>query len=245
MRHRFFRSLGIAWGYVCAWLFGLPLGALLGVLCLAGAVRIRGYARACRAIGKGNIILASNHPSLLETFLIPITFTLRGLFNSRYFLWSFPDKSLFGEHKLIYFLWRCIRIDRDTGSRARQHNSTALLMACKVLKSGYGIVVHPEGGRTWKGDPLLENGGRRMRRVSGTAAKLAHLSGGSIMPVWVSMPDGMCRDLPGFRELFARLVQPRHWPITISYGETYRPQSPFNSRAERERLQHEIFHAMA
>jgi 1-acyl-sn-glycerol-3-phosphate acyltransferase len=236
----FQRSLVIVSGYVCTWLLGPVLGALFGILVLLGAVRIRGYRGACEAIGEGNLVIASNHPSLLETFLIPLTFVWPALYNTRYFLWSLPDRHLFGRGRLIYALWRCIRINRDKGAEAREDNSKAIDYAAAVLSSGFSIVVHPEGGRTLKG-ATIERSHRRMRRVSATAAKLAHRIGGRILPVWVEMRENMQRDLPGFAALFVRLVQPRYWPVTITFGKSYATKEPFDQSAERERLQNAIF----
>ncbi len=229
-------------GYAVALMFGSILCPLFKTLEWMGAIRVRGRERAFREIRHGNVVIAANHPTLLETFLIPLMFTPRGLFNERYFVWSMPDKRLFGRLP-VYNAWRCITVDRNRTRKAREHNKLADQKAGQMLREGYSIVVHPEGGRTSKGASLIERNGRSMRPVSVSPVKLAYRTGGRVLPIWVAVADGMQRDLPGFGRLFLRLLQPKYWPIELRVGHAYGFCGPFDRLAERDRLQRAIFDA--
>ena len=46
-------------------------------------------------VRRGRVLIVANHPSLIETFLIPLVFWPWAMFRLRMFPWSLPDKNLF------------------------------------------------------------------------------------------------------------------------------------------------------
>jgi len=72
---------------------------------------------------RGRVLIVANHPSLIETFFIPLVFWPWAMFRLRMFPWSLPDKNLFKSftpehHERL----RCIRVGRDDTLESRRLN---------------------------------------------------------------------------------------------------------------------------
>ena len=103
------------------------LGTLLGIpfwlLGLFRIIRISGYWRAVNYVRRGRVLIVANHPSLIETFLIPLVFWPWAMFRLRMFPWSLPDKNLFkGFTPEHHERLRCIRVGRDDTLESRKLN---------------------------------------------------------------------------------------------------------------------------
>ena len=224
--------------YVVTWTFGNVLGAIFWLLVALRIIRIRGYKNAMRAVRHGGVIIAANHPSLLETFLIPLVFWPRFLFNHRFYVWSAPDIALFPTGlKWLYVLLHCVTLDR---TNPRQ-SVAGVKQITELLQAGRTIVIHPEGGRTIKGDDFRRFGGRKVRRIRTLVPKIAERVGAHIMPayVWMRRVDRPLSFWDGIVRLFRR----DRTPIVISFARTYRVRSPMQLNVENEKLEKKILSA--
>jgi len=114
-------------GLAMAVLLGTLLGIPFWLLGLFRVIRISGYWRAVDYVRRGRMLIVANHPSLIETFLIPLVFWPWAMFRLRMFPWSLPDKNLFKgftpeQHERL----RCIRVGRDDTLESRKFNWSAM-----------------------------------------------------------------------------------------------------------------------
>ncbi len=174
--------IGLA--YVVAWTFGNIVGPLFWLLVAFGRIRIRGYCTLVASIRAGHLIITPNHPSLLETFLIPAMLWPHYLYSPRFFVWSVPDERLFGGFEWAYPLLRCVTVHRGDQKKA----TTGMRRIMRLLNGGEVFVIHPEGGRTCKGQEHRTRGGRRLRPIATSIPAIARKAGARILPMWVSMP---------------------------------------------------------
>lgn len=145
------RAANVALAYMVVWAFGILGGclfwSLVGLWAVSGGkagIRIRGYWRAIEAVAKGRLIIAVNHPSLLEPILIPLMFFPWYCFWPRFFVWSVPDRRLLPRRlRWLFPLGRCITVDR---SESRRQNQTAFRDIPMVLHRRDVIVIHPDTG---------------------------------------------------------------------------------------------------
>src|SRR5713101_2915835 len=89
------RLASLSSGLAMAVLLGTLLGPPFWLLGLFRVIRISGYWRAVNCVRRGRVLIVANHPSLIETFLIPLAFWPWAMFRLRMFPWSLPDKNLF------------------------------------------------------------------------------------------------------------------------------------------------------
>lgn len=175
--------------YITVIIIGVPLGILFVILLTLGRIKVEGYGRALRLVARGKVIIAANHPSMLETLLIPLLFFPLYLVSLRFFVWSVPDRRLLG-HGTRWLFWfvRCVTLDRSDPSLTKP----ALYKLTEILEHNGIVLIHPEAGRTDKGERFLMNGMRGNRRiryfVSGVPS-LARSTGATILPLWVSGTD--------------------------------------------------------
>lgn len=190
------------------------LGTLLGVpfwlLGLFRLIRIGGYWRAVDHVRRGRVLIVANHPSLIETFLIPLVFWPWAMFRLRMFAWSLPDKNLF------------------KGFTPEHHER----QQC--------FVAHLEGGRTSKQAEHVSVGPNKMGRIrNGQILKAAWKKGAWIMPLHVGMTDDMRRGLPGFGESLRRLLlSSKCWPVRLEFRQPYKiVGQKFGEETEKSRLE--------
>ncbi|MBI5732926.1 1-acyl-sn-glycerol-3-phosphate acyltransferase [Candidatus Jorgensenbacteria bacterium] len=138
------------------------------------------------------ILIASNHPSLLEPLLIPVLYFRRYLLNPfRYVPWGTPD---WGNFIKPWYLWwfRCLHTIPIYRGEAASIKKTreALNEIIEKLNHRNIVVLFPEGGRTFK----------RVESKEGEATpRLGSLKKGfdivvrnsdcTIMPLWVEGAD--------------------------------------------------------
>ena len=182
------------------------LGTLLGIpfwlLGLFRVIRVSGYWRAVEYMRRGRVLIVANHPSLIETFLIPLVFWPWAMLRLRMFPWSLPDKNLFkGFTPEHHERLRCIRVGRDDTLESRKLNWSAMKGVMEHFERQQCFVAHLEGGRTSKQAEHVAVGPDRMGKIkNGQILKAASKKGAWIMPLHVKMTDAMSRDLPGFGE---------------------------------------------
>jgi 1-acyl-sn-glycerol-3-phosphate acyltransferase len=221
-------------------LLGLPFW-LLGMLRI---IRISGYWRAVHTVRRGRVLIVANHPSLIETFLIPLVFYPWAVFRLRMFPWSLPDKNLFKgftpeDHERL----RCIRVGRDDTLESRKLNWSAMKRVMALFERQQCFVAHLEGGRTAKQAEQVSVGPNRMGRIKDAQIlKAAWKRRAWILPLHVGMTDAMKRDLPGFGESLRRLLlDPACWPVRLEFRRPYRIVGQrFDEDAEKRRLERAI-----
>lgn len=214
--------------YITIIIIGIPLGILFAVFVAFGRIQVKGYCRAMRLIARGNVIIAANHPSMLETILIPLLFFPLYLFSLRFFVWSVPDRRLLSSflHWLFWF-GRCVTLDRSNPHSTKP----ALFQLTAILQHNGVVVIHPEAGRTDKGEKFIVSGirgNRRIRRFVSGIPSLARNTGTTILPLWVSGTD---RVLP-IETTMPRFMRSK---IVFSFGTPYVPPKRKQNR-EKESM---------
>lgn len=154
-----------------------------------GLVRVRGWRNVILAVRKGNVVLAPNHPSLLETVAISALFWWRAWFSKDSEVpWSISDQYLFGNKEWVYHGFRCLRVSRETGAESVAMNRVAMRQIYKTLPRGV-ISGFFEGGRTCNGGEFVYSGERRVRSCQVAVIKLAAKLDATVVPVWVEFGD--------------------------------------------------------
>jgi len=141
----FFSPL-ITW--ILSFIIGVVGGVIFLVLRISGRVQIIGKEN-LRALPTGNVLLVSNHPSLLEPVLIPFAgFWPKAMLNpSRYLPWQTPDRvNYLDKIPLLRFL-HCIAV--DTTSLGHRKDPWAFRKLLRVLPN-FMVLVFPEGTRSGK-----------------------------------------------------------------------------------------------
>lgn len=168
---------------VIAYMLLIP--AYLALLCKR--VRVDNYQQTLQQVREGNVLIISNHPSLIEVILIPALFWWLGWAGQGARVpWSIGDSSLF----IFYWLYppfRGIPVERGAHKNQRQ-NVKAVRATMKVLKRPGTVILYPEGGRTVKGEVFYALGENRVREPDISIIRFAAENDCRVLPVWVSGP---------------------------------------------------------
>ncbi len=237
------------------------LGPILGtVVCLLesfGRIRFLHFERF--PIWDGKLIIVSNHPSLLEPFILPLMgfpwMNFPWVFSP---LWSrikfslswfrdlqkefhlpkklvpanVPDRNNFYDAP-YWGLFRAINVPIDRNGGAHCRISTILALR-KTLENGGRVLIFPEGTRTYKA--MQKSGtttasGSKMGELKDGAAWLAMKTNARILPIWV---EGTDKVLPN-----DRLPFPRLWHrTTINIGKPFLTTGGKRREATAEIAQH-------
>jgi len=181
-------------------LFTYPVGILLGIglflLRISKRIRIMSPERFPRR--KRKIIVVSNHPSLLEPMLLPALFFREYLFSPfKYAPWSVPDRHNYYD-KWYWFFARPRLLPVERGNN--RAGMKVLLRIKEVLDKKGIIIIFPEAGRTFKGNPsdMLESRrGKKLRRFKPGVGWLVIKTRATILPVWVEGTDKMLPNRAG------------------------------------------------
>lgn len=184
---------------------GLFVGLLFLFLRLIKRVRVEN-GRALKELkngrmyGRNGVLIVSNHPSLLEPFLIPALFFPACLINPfKFFPWSTPDK-----HNFVspWYLWP-VRRFRSIPIQRREINmhdiKSSFFKIIERLRKGERVVIFPEGGRTHKRSqkiysPIFK---KEMGRLKNGAEKIIQTCRSVVLPVWIENTD--------------KVLPPRRW----------------------------------
>ncbi len=194
---------------------GLLLALFLYLLRISKRVKIEHWE--CFPNYTGNLIVVSNHPSLLEPILLPVLFFKEYLSHPFKFRpISTPDKTNYYDRWYWHWLlkYAAIPIDRDN----RRERFRALFQMKKLVNSGGILILFPEGGRTAKGEKFLySKKGRKIRFLKRGVGSLVSKTNSSILYIWV---DGTEKVMPIIPERL--YTYPRIWKsqITIKIGKT-------------------------
>ncbi|OJF12319.1 lysophospholipid acyltransferase family protein [Couchioplanes caeruleus] len=165
----------------------------------------------------GAVILAANHLSFLDSFLIPLVAPrpVAFLAKQEYFTGQGPRGWL---TRTTLTAVGAVAVPRGAHRAAQEALETAL----RVLKDGRAFGIHPEGSRSRDG---------RLYRGRTGVAWLALASGAPVVPVAVLGTDRV-------QPVGARL--PRPGRVTVRFGEPLRFGPPVGTaaRARREATDH-------
>lgn len=184
---------------------GLFVGLLFLFLRFIKRVRVKN-GRALRELKDGRmynrngVLIVSNHPSLLEPFLIPALFFPACLINPfKFFPWSTPDK-----HNFVspWYLWP-VRRFRSIPIQRREINMRdikfSFIKIIERLRKGERVVLFPEGGRTHKRPQKIYSpvSKKEMGKLKNGAEKIIQTCRSVVLPVWIENTD--------------KVLPPRRW----------------------------------
>ena len=206
------------------YIYGSFSGVLFHLFRTLGIIKVLYYERFPRY--QGNLILVSNHPSLLEPLLLPALFFPEYiLYPRRLTPWSAPDKKNYWD-KWFYFWMKPRAIPIDRGNRNGELK--ALFQMKEILRLGGRIILFPEGGRTFKGTNFLYSRMRKkLRELKNGIGWLVSRTEAVVVPVWI---EGTENVLPNNKFPFLRVWR----KITIKIGQPLEfPESPENNAKEK------------
>ena len=172
----------------------------------------------------GPVILAANHLSVIDSFLIPLLTPRRVSFLAKQEYFDSGNPKKWAVRTLLTGL-DVIGVPRD-GFRAAQH---ALEVAKGVLDEGGAFGIHPEGSRSRDG---------RLYRGHTGVAWLALATGAPVVPVAVKGTELV-------QPVGARIPRPRK--VSVHFGAPMRFTQPPGARPgpTRKRVTDEIMAAVA
>lgn len=183
---------------------GVILGTIYLLLRLTRIIRVKGGSFLPR--WTGGIIVVSNHPSMIETAILPLLFFWPAMIMPhRLFPWSTPDyRNFYSKWWFAPFRMRSIPIVRGDRNPARNKGAVEKMM--QVVRQGGTLILFAEGGRTWKGPQAGEHFSSSkkdnvIRQIKPGVASLAIRTEAVIAPVWVQL---------------------RPFGITVKIGETFK-----------------------
>jgi 1-acyl-sn-glycerol-3-phosphate acyltransferase len=193
-----------------------PMGIALAMAFLffryMGLIRLVHWERFPHRIGK--LIVVSNHPSILDIFLVPVLFYKGYLVNPfRYGPLVIADRRNF--YDSWYFFWlRPFMISVERGKAKSE--AAALLRVKRALDQGRIIVIFPEGGRTCKGNNLLRSPkGATMRPLKESIGLLVAKTSVPVLLIWIKGSDAT---LPNEDHRLVALWRLKRKEITIKVG---------------------------
>ncbi len=234
---------------VVNYLLGPTLGVLICLLEACGRIKFLYFKRF--PIWEEKMIIVSNHPSLLETVILPligfpwmnfpwvfsplwprIRFSLRWFkelqkefsLQKKLIPANVPDKNNFYDPPyMTLFQGINVPVDRNGTEQGR---ISAVLALKKILEKGGRVLIFPEGTRTFKAiekSSVRSRNGNELGKLKDGAGWLALKTNARILPIWVTGTDKV---LPN-----NKLPVPRLWHrITIKIGNPFLIQG--NTRQE-------------
>ena len=178
---------------------------------LLGMVKVTVSEDTLQTLRLGNVMVMSNHPSLIET---AVNWVVLDLLTKKH-VWSITDEYLFNTK--WYTSLRAIPVSRRKNTAARAVNVAAVRHQDAILQTGGIVVVYPEGTRTCKAVEHLFKGERRIGRCDVSLVKRAHKKGAALIPVWVEHGD--CAKPQNLWTGYCKLLFGQ--TITITFGEPY------------------------
>lgn len=201
----------------------------------SGRLIVHGRDRYTAALQRGRVVIVTNHPSVVESYFLSVL--LAGSFwRSIPELWpySLPDPGSFLPRWLWWFfpLIRCVTVERGNVSSRRR----ALHRSIDLLRKGECIVIHPEGGRTTKGD--FHTYGPSHRRIRtplepGVATIIASIPDIEVLPVWVDVHGPEYTGVLSYCEALKR-------GFTITVGEPFQVRSIIKGKEGRPSVLFEV-----
>lgn len=206
--------------YTLGVFFGIFLYALrvINWICSSWGVKVVHKERLRLPKDKRGVLIVSNHPSLLEPFLLPCLFFWKYVLHPiRLSPWALPDSNNY--YNKWYWAWlrvRLVPIDRENGKNALR----SLRKVKKILDHGGIVIIFPEGGRTCNGDKFFTSRcGKKLRTLKDGVGWLISKANPLVLPLWIKGADKTLPNKAG------RLYHtfPRFWhKTTIKIGKAFR-----------------------
>ena len=218
-------------------LFTYPLGLAIGLFGLIGrmckSLKVLHAERLSCLEKLDKVIIVSNHPSIIDPFLIAILLSWYYAMNPlKYAPLIVADRLNFYDSWWFWpFRSVMIPVDRDSDRK----KAAALLRIKKAAECGRPIIIFPEGGRTFKGEDgkfLYSKNGNKIRFLQGGIGLLVRRTKATVIPIGIHGSDHV---VPNSKHrLFTRFI---FWKkITIVVGEPVK----FDSKTPREQVTQEI-----
>jgi len=182
---------------------------------------------------KNGLIVVSNHPSLIDPFLVSC------LFGEQYFLnpFKFAPYNIPEVKNYNKWYWKWAEQIMIWVERGNKQSMRAALKKCiEVVNSGKILVVHPEGGRTSSASErdcfYSPRKKKKLRHLKEGIGSLVKKTEAPVFLVWI---DGSDKVMPNLPDRFYSL--PRLWnKVVITIGETVK----FNSDLSREEITQKV-----
>ena len=136
--------------------------------------------------GRGNLIVLSNHPSLVEPILLPVMLYRNYLLHPfKLRPWSTPDKKNYYDR--WYWRWLLKHVTIPINRSSSQERSKAFRQLVRILESKGVTIIFGEGGRTKKGTDFFYSSlkKRKIRPLQEGVASLIRKTGALVVPIWV------------------------------------------------------------
>lgn len=207
--------------------FGGFLAFLFNLLRVLGWIRISHRERFPHS--QGNLIIFSNHPSVLEPILLALM-CYKGYLRHPFILrpMSTPDKENYYDRWYWHWLLKFIAVPIDRNDRKK--GLKTFIRLTKILFSGGILIIFGEGGRTDKGERFIySERGNKIRELKQGITSLIKRTNSSVVYVWVK---GAEKVMPIVSN--GLYTYPRFWKskITIKIGKTVK----FPRRTSREEI---------
>lgn len=201
----------------------------------SGRLIVHGGSRYKAALQRGRVVIVANHPTVVESYFLSVLLC-SSFWKAIPELWpySLPDPGSFLPRWLWWFfpLIRCVIVERGEVSARRR----ALHRSIELLRKGECIVIHPEGGRTTKGDFYTYGPFNRRIRAPlepGVATLIGSLPDIEVLPVWVDVHGGPYSGVLSYREALRR-------GFTITVGEPFQIRTTAKGKEGRREVLFEV-----
>jgi|AntRauTorckE6833_2_1112554.scaffolds.fasta_scaffold03522_5 1-acyl-sn-glycerol-3-phosphate acyltransferase len=201
-----------------------------------GRIVVQGELPSKKQIKETGVLLMANHPSLIETIVLPALLSpWRWSVQDTQLPYSVADSQLFGRHsEWLYKHFRCVSVSRDELTSTKMNRQAARTCIRILAKQGL-LISYPEGGRTCKGDAWEHSEHGSVRTCNPAIVKIAQRTNAQIIPVWIShgdctQPESLLR---GYYKLFF------HQKMIVTFGSPVTfPTSPVTSQEVANVLLH-------
>lgn len=221
---------------VVQWLIFGGGWCIVQLLMLFGRIKVVGLKAALPHVHKGSVVIAANHPSLVEPFVLGGILFPAFVFHMRKCPWSIPDKNFYAPRAHWFTVPALKHIPLIRGDTLS--GIAVLKEIVRKLRHGDNIIIHPEGGRTCKGSRFAWNSSRRMRVIRSNIASCTIVGRGKILPVWIDFYDETPESF--FSGLWQMMWKRR---MIIYFGEVYEPNRDETRRERNLTLAEKILSA--
>ncbi|RJQ35513.1 1-acyl-sn-glycerol-3-phosphate acyltransferase [Candidatus Parcubacteria bacterium] len=184
--------------FALAYVAGTIIAGIFHLLRAVGLVQLIHGERIPR--WKSSLLIAVNHPSLVEPFFIPSLFVREWIWSPiKWGPWSTPDRTNL-ETKFAWFFWvggaRNIPVPRkraegETNRQFLHATYRALRRMGAILRIGGRIILFPEGGRTWRipeNERLRSPKDNELRPLRKRTGEIVVAARPTVLPISVSYP---------------------------------------------------------
>lgn len=248
--------LALVYGFIAI------MGPYFFLLFISGKVEAFGVNNLSKVIKqkKRGVILAPNHPSLMETLLVYILIVPFIIFHPvRLSAWSTPAEEFFrrfifgdSKNKIIGFILfllkkRLIIVERSPSGNEKGANfrllkskAKALRRAKTILKLGQMVIIFFEQGRTLSGKDFVYSVSKKnkIRVINNSLGNLVIESGAYILPIWINIVGDSEKNACNMNQVYLKFWGQK---IVFSIGKAicaddFPPEARKNKKAWAEEI---------